>query len=144
MFSKDVTAAILVSQTNTLGVVLFSYANDFLDAGHVSENTLYYVNYVVLMLTVFVKHNFHKERKRLVSNEGQPQPHIHSKARILSTTHCKMVNSPGFKHANVALASHVGVFRRVVFLPNTFLKTSASEAFLLSFPQIGTVDTYLV
>ena len=85
-----------------------------------------------------------RKGKRLVSNEGQPQPHIHSKARILSTTHCKMVNSPGFKHANVALASHVGVFRRVVFLPNTFLKTSASEAFLLSFPQIGTVDTYLV
>ena len=28
-----------------------------------SENTLYYVNYVVLMLTVFVKHNFHEERK---------------------------------------------------------------------------------
>ena len=29
VFSQDVTAAILVSQTNTLGVVLFSYANDF-------------------------------------------------------------------------------------------------------------------
>ena len=57
VFSHDVTAAILVSQnnetaamlvsqTNPLGVVLFSYANDFfcsnkLDAGHVSENTLF-------------------------------------------------------------------------------------------------------
>ena len=41
------TAAILVSQTNPLGVELFSYANAFfyfskicIDAGHVSENTL--------------------------------------------------------------------------------------------------------
>ena len=42
------TAAMLVSQTNPLGVVLFPYANAFfcsnnrcIDAGHVSENTLY-------------------------------------------------------------------------------------------------------
>ena len=47
VFSHDVTAAILVSQTSPLGVELFSYANAFfcsffccVDAGHVSENTL--------------------------------------------------------------------------------------------------------
>ena len=47
MFSHDVMAAMLVSQNNPLGVELFSYANAFfcsnrtIDAGHVSENTLY-------------------------------------------------------------------------------------------------------
>ena len=46
VFSHDVTAAMLVSQTSPLGVELFSYENAFfcskifIDADHVSENTL--------------------------------------------------------------------------------------------------------
>ena len=43
---------------------------------------LCYVNHFVLMLTSIFKHNFHKKRKKFVSKQGQPQPHIHSKARI--------------------------------------------------------------
>ena len=42
VFSHDVTAVILVSQANPVGVKLFSYANAFscIDVSHVSENTL--------------------------------------------------------------------------------------------------------
>ena len=46
-FSHDVTAAIVVFQTNPMGIELFSNINAFfvpihfcIDAGHVSENAL--------------------------------------------------------------------------------------------------------
>ena len=50
-------------------------------------NTLlrYYVNYVVLMLLYFLSIISMRKGKRLLSKQGQPQPHVHSKARILST-----------------------------------------------------------
>ena len=48
VFSRDVTAAMLVSSTNPLGIELYFYANSFLFfcfknrlIDHVSENTLY-------------------------------------------------------------------------------------------------------
>ena len=40
------------------------------------------VNHVVLMLNSIFKHNFHKKGKSLVSKQGQPQPHVQSKAGI--------------------------------------------------------------
>ena len=45
MFSRDVTAVMLVSQTSPVGVELYSYANAFVcsnkcASGHVSENAL--------------------------------------------------------------------------------------------------------
>ena len=43
-----------------------------------------YVNLVVLLLTSIFKHNVHTKTKRFVSYQGQPQPHIHSKAKVLS------------------------------------------------------------
>ena len=47
---------------------------------------LYYVNHVVLMLTsiFFFCIISIRKGKRFVSKEGQPQPHVHSEARILS------------------------------------------------------------
>ena len=62
VFSHDVMAAILVSQTNPLGVELFSlYANAIfcskkvcIDAGHVSENTLYLNNIININKTFLV------------------------------------------------------------------------------------------
>ena len=44
---------------------------------------LYYVNHVVVMLTFFFSKISIRKRKRLVSKQGQPQSHVHSKARIL-------------------------------------------------------------
>ena len=44
---------------------------------------LYYVNHVVVMLTFFFSKISIRKRKRFVSKQGQPQPHVHSKARIL-------------------------------------------------------------
>ena len=47
LFSDDVTAAMLVSQSNPVGIELFSYVNTHLfqyiciNAGHVSENAPY-------------------------------------------------------------------------------------------------------
>ena len=50
LFQNNKTAAMLVSQANRVGVELFSYVNAIfcsnkicIDAGHVSENTLYRV-----------------------------------------------------------------------------------------------------
>ena len=46
---------------------------------------LYYVNHVVLMLTsIFFCIISIRKGKRFVSKEGQPQPHVHPEARILS------------------------------------------------------------
>ena len=45
---------------------------------------LYYVNHVVVMLTFFFNKISIRKRKRFVSKQGQPQPHVHSKARILA------------------------------------------------------------
>ena len=51
MFQNNKTAAMLVFQTNLLGVDLFSYVNNILlflqiciDAGHVSENALFTIS----------------------------------------------------------------------------------------------------
>ena len=44
---------------------------------------LYYVNHVVVMLTFFFSKISIRKRKRFVLKQGQPQPHVHSKARIL-------------------------------------------------------------
>ena len=52
----------------------------------------YYVNHVVLMLTSIFKHNFHEKGKEVCIKTGQTQPHVQSKARILSPK-CKMVYS---------------------------------------------------
>ena len=46
VFLHNVTAAMLVSQTNPVGVEFLSYVNA-LDAGHVSENTLYQTGHAV-------------------------------------------------------------------------------------------------
>ena len=43
---------------------------------------LYYVNSVILMLTSIFSTDFHKKRKEV---KGQPQPHVHSEARVLSS-----------------------------------------------------------
>ena len=44
---------------------------------------LCYVNHVVLMVTsIFLKHNFHKKRKEVCIKTRSP--HVQSKARILS------------------------------------------------------------
>ena len=44
---------------------------------------LYYINHVVLMLTVLFKQNLHLKQRRFVSKEGQHKPPVHSKARTL-------------------------------------------------------------
>ena len=46
---NDETAAILVYQTNPLGVELYFYANNFFVSVNVSENPLYY--YYILTIT---------------------------------------------------------------------------------------------
>ena len=47
---------------------------------------LYYVNHVFLMLTsIFFSKIYIRKGSRLLSKQGQPQPHVHSKARTLST-----------------------------------------------------------
>ena len=38
---------------------------------------LYHINQVILLISI-------RKGRRFVSKQGQPQPHIHSKARILS------------------------------------------------------------
>ena len=44
---------------------------------------LHYVNRVVLMLTsIFLSKIYRRKARRFVSKQGQPQPHVHSKARI--------------------------------------------------------------
>ena len=48
---------------------------------------LYYVNQVVLMLTSISYGQFQcsiAKQRRFLSKQGQPQPHIHLKARVLS------------------------------------------------------------
>ena len=92
-------------------------------------NTLlrYYVNYVVLMLLYFLSIISMRKGKRLLSKQGQPQPHIHLKASILSTI--VKWSIPPVKYADVPLASHAGVFRGILFPPTTPLKTPAWEAF---------------
>ena len=37
------------------------------------------------MLTSIFQNNFHKKKRFGVSRQGQPQPHVQSKARILSS-----------------------------------------------------------
>ena len=46
---------------------------------------LYYVNQVILMLTSIFQGQFPTKKKRFVSKKGHRQPHIHSKARVLSS-----------------------------------------------------------
>ena len=46
---------------------------------------LYHVNQVILMLTsIFHVHISITKQRRFVSNQGHRQPHIHSKAKVLS------------------------------------------------------------
>ena len=46
---------------------------------------LYYVNQVILMLTSIFQGTISiTKQRRFVSKEGQSQPHIHAKARVLS------------------------------------------------------------
>ena len=46
---------------------------------------LYYVNQVILMLTSIFQGTISiTKQRRFVSKQGQPQPHIHAKARVLS------------------------------------------------------------
>ena len=45
---------------------------------------LYYVNQVILMLTVFFKDNYHNNAKDVCIKTRSPQPYIHSKDRVLS------------------------------------------------------------
>ena len=44
----------------------------------------YYVNQVVLMLSSIFKEISITKQSRFESEQGQPEPHIHSKARVLS------------------------------------------------------------
>ena len=47
---------------------------------------LYYVNHVFLIQTgIFLSIISIRKGKRFVSKQGQPQPHVHSKAGILSS-----------------------------------------------------------
>ena len=45
---------------------------------------LYDVNNIFLMLSSIFKYNFHEEKKEVCIKQGQPQPHVHLKARIQS------------------------------------------------------------
>ena len=46
---------------------------------------LYYVNQVILMLPSIFQGQFPQQRQEGLSKQGQPQPHIHSKVRVLSS-----------------------------------------------------------
>ena len=48
------------------------------------ELTLFWYNHVVVMLIIIFSAKFPLKRRRFVSKQGQPQPHVHSKAGILS------------------------------------------------------------